>query len=129
MSGRERHVSMNMDLRDKFLVLAAGLLLAFMAVPALAASGVPGPGVAAEQLDRAWQRGTAPVVPEHFPACFDGHDACRLAGVAPAPTPADVLATSSAASAGAIVSLPAPKPDIAPHAAVSLCILFCKFRE
>jgi hypothetical protein len=129
MSGRKRHVSMNMELRDKFLVLAAGLLLAVMAVPALAASGVPGPGVAAEQLDRAWPRGTAPTVPQHFPACFRGHDACRLAGVAPGPTPADVLDTPTAASPKAIVSLPVPKPDIAPHAAVSLCILFCKFRE
>ncbi|OGA70392.1 MAG: hypothetical protein A3G81_34490 [Betaproteobacteria bacterium RIFCSPLOWO2_12_FULL_65_14] len=130
---------MNMRLRDKFRMFAGSLLLALVAVFALSTSGMPLSGAAAvthasfgSDLGEARQpHGAVPAAPEHASACFEPpHDPCGPGGVAPAPAASAALdAMPNAGLVKAPALLPAPMPDVAPHAAASLSILFRNFRE
>jgi len=127
---------MNMRLRDKFRLLAIGLLLALVAAFAIAASGTPFAGAAVlskasfeSGLGEAWQRGAAPAAPEHA-SCSERHHPCGPGGVAPAPAASAALdAMPNAGLVKASALLPAPMRDVAPYAAASLSILFRNFRE
>lgn len=126
-----------MRLRDKFRLLAIGSLLAFMAAFTLSVSGMPSAGAAAlsqasfeSDLGEArLPHGAVPAAPEHA-SCFERHDPCGPGGIAPAPTASVALqAMPGAGLVKAPALLPAPMPDVAPHAAASLSILFRNFRE
>ncbi|HUF82521.1 MAG TPA: hypothetical protein VMN03_15395 [Burkholderiales bacterium] len=127
-----------MGLRDKFLMFAGGLFLAFMAAFALGAAATP----TAEPAARAQASSTSEqpdlgevslprgVIPEHAPTCFERHYLCGPGGLAPAP--AASVAHSAMPGTGLVKApalRPAPMPGVAPHAAASLSILFRNFRE
>lgn len=127
----------SMRLRDKFQVFAGGLLLAFIAAFALAAAAAPIAEPAAKaqasstseqpDLSRVSLRG---VIPEHASTCFERHYLCGPGGIAPAPAASaglDAMPGTGFVKAPAL--LPVPMPDVAPHAAASLSILFRNFRE
>ena len=123
---------MSMGLRDKLRMFAGGLLLAFMTAFPLAATAAQSPEPAAQApaspgLSEVFlPHGT---VPEHAVSCFEQHSPCGPGGIAPAPA---ALAVAGAPVTGFFkvpALLPVPMPDIAPHAAVSLTILFGNFRE
>jgi hypothetical protein len=115
---------MSMGLRHKFRMLAAGLLVALMATFAFAAAA-PAAGLAAQADSVA-----IPAMPEHAPTCFERPRHCGAGGVASAPAPSVPLAAMRGTG---LVKAPAlatvPMPDVAPHAAASLSILFRNFRE
>jgi hypothetical protein len=127
---------MSMDLREKLRIFAGGLLLAFMAAfaPAAAPSAEPAAQAQASStsghsdLSKASLPGGA--VPEHAVLCFEQHDPCSPGGIAPAP--AATVALDAMPGTGLVKApalLPVPMPDVAPHAAASLTILFRNFRE
>jgi hypothetical protein len=114
-----------MGLRDKFQLFAAGLLVALMATFAFAAATAPA-AVPVAQADTV----ATPAIPEHAPTCFGSHDPCGAAGVASAPALAVPLAAMRCTKlVKAPALLAAPLPDVAPHAAATLFILFRNFRE
>jgi hypothetical protein len=123
---------MSMGLRDKLRMFAGGLLLAFMTAFPLAAAAAPSAEPVAQApasfgLSEAFLPHGA--VPEHAASCSEQHDPCGPGGIAPAPA---ALAVAGAPVTGFFkvpALLPVPMPDIAPHAAVSLTILFGNFRE
>ena len=127
-----------MRLRDEFRLLAIGSLLAFMAAFTLTVFGMPSAGAAAlsqasfesELGEARLPRGAVPAPPEHATTCFERHDPCGPGGIALAPAASVAL---HAVPGGGLVKapalLPAPMPDVAPHAAASLSILFRNFRE
>lgn len=127
---------MNMRLLDKFRLLGGSLLLVLIAAFALAASGTPSAAAAVlsqasfeSDLGEASQRGAVPAAPEHA-SCFERHYPCGPGSIAPAPAAAAALdAVPGAGLVKAPALLPAPMPDVAPHAAASLSILFRNFRE
>ena len=116
---------MGMGLRHKFRMFAAGLLVALTATFAFAAAAAPAAGPAA-QADSA----ATPAMPEHAPTCFERPQHCGADGVAAAPAPSLPLAAMRGTG---LVKAPAlaavPMPDVAPHGAASLSILFRNFRE
>jgi hypothetical protein len=127
---------MSMGLRDKFRMFAGGLLVAFMAAFALAAAAATAGPAGQAQGSTSEQPGPSEVsllrgvVPEHAPTCFERHNPCGTGGIASAP--AATLAPYAMPGTGLLKApalLPAPMPDVAPHAAASLTILFRNFRE
>jgi hypothetical protein len=129
---------MNMRLRDKFRLLAVGLLLALLAAFAVAVPGTSSAGGAALSQDSFESdlgearlvRGAVPRAPEHASTCFERHDPCGPGGIAPAPDASVALDTMPGAGfVKARALLPGPVREIAPHAAASLPILFRNFRE
>jgi hypothetical protein len=116
---------MSMGLRHKFQMFAAGLLVALMATFALAVAAAPAAGPAAQADSVA-----IPAMPEHAPTCFERPRHCGAGGVASAPASSVPLAAMRGTG---LVKAPAlatvPMPDVAPHAAASLSILFRNFRE
>lgn len=119
-----------MRLRDKFRLFAIGLLLALTAALAVAAPATPSAGAAAlSQAVFESELGEA-AAPGHAPACLEQHDPCKPGSVATAlPASATPHAVPSRAFVKAPAFLPAPLPDVAPHAAASLFILFRNLRE
>jgi hypothetical protein len=116
---------MSMGLRDRFQMFAAGLLVALMATFAFAAAAAPAAGPVA-QADTV----ATPAIPEHAPTCFERHNPCGAAGAAPAPAPSvPPAAMRGTKLVKAPALLAAPLPDVAPHAAATLSILFRNFRE
>ena len=104
-----------MGLRHKFQMFAAGLLVALMAT-----------FVPAAQADTA----ASPASPEHAPICFERVQHCGAVAGAPAPAPSVPLAALRGTGfVKAPVLATMPLPDVAPHAAASLSILFRNFRE
>lgn len=125
---------MSMGLRDKLRMFAGGLLLAFMAAFPLAAAAAPSAEPAA-QAQASSRSGLSEVflphgtVPEHAVSCSEQHNPCGPGGFA---GPAASVAGEAMPGAGLVKApalLPVPMPDVAPHAAVSLTILFGNFRE
>lgn len=116
---------MSMGLRHKFQLFAAGLLIALMASFAFAAAAAPAAGPVA-QADTV----ATPAIPEHAPTCFERHNTCGAGGVASVPAPSVPLAAMRGTGlVKAPALLAAPLPDVAPHAAATLTILFRNFRE
>lgn len=116
---------MHMRLRDKFQLLVIGLLLALTAAFAIAAFAMP-PVETAALSPASFE---LPSTPEHAP-CLKPHHPCGQGGIAPAP--AGSVALHAMPDAGLVkvpALLPPPLPDVAPHAAASLSILFRNFRE
>lgn len=117
--------TMSMQLRDKFRLLAIGLLLALTTALAVAAAAWAPPA------ETAFSQAPSdiPFAPEHA-ACLKPHHPCGPGGVAPAPA---VPVALDAMPAGGLVKapalLPAPMQDVAPHAAASFFILFRNLRE
>ena len=129
---------MSMGLRHKFQIFAGGVLLALMAAFALAAAAAPAAKPAAqaqasftsEQPDLSEISLPRGAVPEHVPTCFEQHNPCSTGGTAPAPAASVAFdAMPDTRLVKAPVLLPAPMPDVSPHAAASLSILFRNFRE
>lgn len=121
---------MSMRLRDKFRVLALGLLLAFTAAFAVAASATSFAEAGTTLSQAALQPDFGESAPEHSTACFERHDPCKPGSVAvAAPTPATVHAMPGGGFVKAPAFRAAPMRDVAPHAAASLSILFRNFRE
>jgi hypothetical protein len=129
---------MSMGVHDKLRMFAGGLLLAFMAAFALAAAAAPSTEPATQTPAASTSEhpdfGKASLphgeVPEHAATCFEQHHPCSPGGIAPAPAAsvaADAMPGMGLVKAPAL--LPVPMPDVAPHAAVSLTILFRNFRE
>ena len=116
---------MSMGLRHKFQMFAAGLLVALMATFAFAAAAAPA-AVPAAQADSV----ATPAMPEHAPTCFERPQHCGADGVAAAPAPSLPLAAMRGTGlVKAPVPVTVPIPDVAPHAAASVSILFRNFRE
>jgi hypothetical protein len=127
---------MSMGLRDKFRVFAGGLLLALMAAFALAAAAATAELAGQARASTSEQPGLSEIslprgaIPEHAPTCFERHNPCGAGGIASAPAASvalDAMPGTGLVKAPAL--LPAPMPDVAPHAAASLTILFRNFRE
>lgn len=117
--------TMSMRLRDKFRLLAVGLLLALTTALAVAAA------VWAPPAEAAFSQAPSdiPFAPEHA-ACLKPHHPCGPGGVAPAPVlPVALDAATTAALVKAPPLLPAPIDGVAPHPAASLFILFRNLRE
>lgn len=117
--------TMSMGLGDRARSLVGGLLFAFAVAFVLPATATASPERAAQA-----EASSRSVVPEGAATCFERHDPCRAAGMASAPGASLVLdARSDTRLAKAPALRTAPLPDVAPHAAASLCVLFRNFRE
>ena len=120
---------MKMQLLDKLQRLAIGLLPAFMAALAFAAPATSSAGTAALP-GAGFGSALGEATPEHGPVCFGRHDPCKSSGIATAPSGS---ATAHAIPSGTLVKThalqSAPIRDVGPHTAVSLAILFRRFRK